>query len=294
MKATKIMLAVLLAVVVGGLMILKPSHAEIFKWVDEKGTVHFTEDPATIPEKYREKVKARIMEETPMTPKQIIDIQPQGTDKQRIDTNMKIMPSSNYIYYPEEDPEYREMIKRLQKSVYYQQDIYYPGTQRIMHHAGEYNPTGAEAAEGLKRRIDDLVRNPEYSRNPDYRKRVKQIFESAFYEKDEYYSRSQSVIHRKGEIKPISRSNDVSPTRHVPDSTSPPGMEKIEPPYTRIFNPKTGHFMTKTPNGYFDYKTSQTWKDTGNGLFNPFTGERMNATGNGYIDPKSSQIWQKQ
>jgi len=31
------------------------SNAEIFKWVDEKGTVHFTDDPATIPEKYVDK-----------------------------------------------------------------------------------------------------------------------------------------------------------------------------------------------------------------------------------------------
>ena len=63
MKATRTMLTVLLAVVVGGLMILKQSHAEIFKWVDEKGTVHFTEDPATIPEKYREKTQSRSTEE---------------------------------------------------------------------------------------------------------------------------------------------------------------------------------------------------------------------------------------
>jgi hypothetical protein len=30
------------------------AHAqEIYKWVDEKGTVHLTEDPSTIPEKYK-------------------------------------------------------------------------------------------------------------------------------------------------------------------------------------------------------------------------------------------------
>ena len=37
--------------------------AEIYKWIDEKGTVHFTEDPATIPDKYRDKVKTRPTEE---------------------------------------------------------------------------------------------------------------------------------------------------------------------------------------------------------------------------------------
>ena len=33
--------------------------AEIYKWVDEKGTVHFTEDPGTIPDKHTEKNQSR-------------------------------------------------------------------------------------------------------------------------------------------------------------------------------------------------------------------------------------------
>jgi hypothetical protein len=43
------------------------AHAEVFKWVDEKGGVHFTEDPATIPEKYRERVQSRPTEEDSMS-----------------------------------------------------------------------------------------------------------------------------------------------------------------------------------------------------------------------------------
>ena len=38
------------------LLISQLSHAEIYKWVDEEGIVHFADDPATIPEKYREKM----------------------------------------------------------------------------------------------------------------------------------------------------------------------------------------------------------------------------------------------
>ncbi len=59
MQATRIILAGLLAVVVGGLIMFQPSHAEIYKWVDDNGTVHFTEDPSTIPEKYLGKTKIR-------------------------------------------------------------------------------------------------------------------------------------------------------------------------------------------------------------------------------------------
>jgi len=49
----------------GLLLFFTFANAEIYKWVDEKGTVHFTEDPSTIPEKYREKAKGRFTEEDP-------------------------------------------------------------------------------------------------------------------------------------------------------------------------------------------------------------------------------------
>lgn len=38
---------------------ISPSYADMYKWVDEKGTVHFTDDPSAIPEKYRENAETR-------------------------------------------------------------------------------------------------------------------------------------------------------------------------------------------------------------------------------------------
>jgi clan AA aspartic protease (TIGR02281 family) len=35
------------------------SHGEMYKWVDEKGTVHFTDDLSSIPEKYRQDAETR-------------------------------------------------------------------------------------------------------------------------------------------------------------------------------------------------------------------------------------------
>ncbi len=35
------------------------SYGEMYKWVDERGTVHFTDDLSTIPEKYREEAETR-------------------------------------------------------------------------------------------------------------------------------------------------------------------------------------------------------------------------------------------
>ena len=39
------------ALTIGLLMIPFLVYAEVYKWVDEKGTVHFTDDNSTIPEK---------------------------------------------------------------------------------------------------------------------------------------------------------------------------------------------------------------------------------------------------
>jgi len=41
--------------------------AEIYKWLDVKGTIHFTDDPATIPEKYWDETESRTTEEDHMT-----------------------------------------------------------------------------------------------------------------------------------------------------------------------------------------------------------------------------------
>ena len=51
-------------ILVVGLSFLLPNfvRAEIHKWVDEKGTVHFTVDPGTIPEKYTEKTQSTTTE----------------------------------------------------------------------------------------------------------------------------------------------------------------------------------------------------------------------------------------
>ena len=63
MRLMKTVMVILMTILFGLLFISQLSHAEIYKWVDEKGTVHFTEDPSTIPEKYREKTESRTTEE---------------------------------------------------------------------------------------------------------------------------------------------------------------------------------------------------------------------------------------
>jgi len=38
-------------------------HAEVYKWIDEKGTLHFTDDESTIPDKYRQQAEKVILPE---------------------------------------------------------------------------------------------------------------------------------------------------------------------------------------------------------------------------------------
>ncbi len=52
---------------IGALILLpvtSPSNAEeVYRWVDEKGTVHFSEDESSIPEKYRERTEKKSLPE---------------------------------------------------------------------------------------------------------------------------------------------------------------------------------------------------------------------------------------
>ena len=38
-------------------------HAEVYRWVDDRGTVHFTDDYSNIPSFYREQLKVEIRED---------------------------------------------------------------------------------------------------------------------------------------------------------------------------------------------------------------------------------------
>jgi len=54
----------------GLMMLVGSSNAEYYKWVDQKGNVHFTDDESSIPEEYRDKAKKQTTPEDSMTPEQ--------------------------------------------------------------------------------------------------------------------------------------------------------------------------------------------------------------------------------
>jgi len=55
--------ALIAAFFVGFLMIPFSTYAEVYKWIDDKGTVHFTDDYGNIPSTYRERFKVEIRED---------------------------------------------------------------------------------------------------------------------------------------------------------------------------------------------------------------------------------------
>jgi hypothetical protein len=55
-----------------------PSRAkEVYKWVDEKGTVHFSEDESSVPEKYRDQIEKKSVKEEAKPPGEKVKVKKQ-------------------------------------------------------------------------------------------------------------------------------------------------------------------------------------------------------------------------
>lgn len=69
MKVMSERIAMILSIIAFGMsLVFQIANAEIFKWVDDKGTAHFTEDPSMIPEKYRNHLERRSLPEDTSLP----------------------------------------------------------------------------------------------------------------------------------------------------------------------------------------------------------------------------------
>ncbi len=79
--SAKMRLAILLMMM---LVVLVPSsYGEMYKWVDEKGTVHFTDDLSSIPEKYRPDAETRKPAKETGTPQQRPQEKPRSSSSQK-------------------------------------------------------------------------------------------------------------------------------------------------------------------------------------------------------------------
>jgi len=71
-----------------------PQAQEIYKWVDEKGTVHYSEDPNAVPEKYKNKAEKKDIDEFPP----VLSYKPNVPQSD----NRTQGPKSYYDVHPEE------------------------------------------------------------------------------------------------------------------------------------------------------------------------------------------------
>ena len=69
-----------------------PGYGEMYKWVDEKGTTHFTDDISTIPERYRQDVEERKAPKETSSPemkeKPISSPTPKAAESEGIEVNL--------------------------------------------------------------------------------------------------------------------------------------------------------------------------------------------------------------
>lgn len=113
-------------VLIGVLVLLSmvcPSEAkEVYRWVDEKGTVHFSEDESRVPEKYREQIEKKSMPEEAETTKEKVKVKREDgkvgkgrvavKEKERIDKNRiegDVVESVKTVLFLWKDGKYNEL-----------------------------------------------------------------------------------------------------------------------------------------------------------------------------------------
>jgi len=265
------------------LFVSESSFAQIYKWVDEKGTVNFTDDPNKVPVKYRTKVDT--VDINPReSPPPTLSVRPEtkshnylkaSPDSPRKETTHSLSPSRGH-HDLSNDRDYQEMLKKIDKSQYYQRDYYKPRSGVPHARKGEINPAAEKAAQELKDNIDKLVRDPRWKTSSEYRDEVKKYFKGHFSEKDEYFSRTGTVVREAGEIK-VPRSETKSSGSVNPKASSqeilsqnPKHGEFLPRSGAGVINPRTGEYYPPSgPNAYINLRTGDIYPKSGSGAITP-------------------------
>jgi hypothetical protein len=101
-----------------------PAHAEIYKWVDEKGKVHFTNDPSLVPQ--TEDAKIKTFREIPPVKKPVLENDPSSEPTPSEETHADIGPPQKpkaskkkevtSKSLAEEKESYQELLKKSRES----------------------------------------------------------------------------------------------------------------------------------------------------------------------------------
>jgi chromosome segregation ATPase len=95
-------------------MIILPFVAggqEVYQWVDEKGTVHYTDDPALIPERYQDQVQKRTI------PKELVTSPPtQVSPEPQSDIERKDLLGRDEDWWRDKAMEWKQKLIQAQKN----------------------------------------------------------------------------------------------------------------------------------------------------------------------------------
>jgi hypothetical protein len=259
------------------------AHAEVFKWVDEKGGVHFTEDPATIPERYREKVENRTTEEdsagrtTATTGSQQLGFEGQYG---RVE-GMGKPPEPEYQRFDE-----RKLQAFLNKYCTYQQEVYESRSTAVKHRKGE---TITQLVPSFR---EAFMENPNY----DERGFSELVERYGTYQSDVYSPGSKtSIQHRKGDIIPervLSLFKQFTGQYQKPEKRRAvhEEEEKVVKPVSS--DDKKSKDYKEPISG--DFLPLENPKRSDSGVYNPRTGEYYPPSGrDGYINPRTGEFYPK-
>ncbi len=101
----------ILPIIIALLLLSSLAHSEVYKWQDEKGGMHFTDNPLSVPEKYREKVydqtRSEIQSRAPQVSTQVITQIPQNPTIVYPSVNQNIVNQANI----ERQQQFQEALK---------------------------------------------------------------------------------------------------------------------------------------------------------------------------------------
>ncbi len=129
------------------IFIAEISFGEVYKWVDEKGVVHFTDDMNQIPEKYRRTIEQRRVPEETKEPK------PEGESppKKKEDTYRDRLGRGEE-YWKGRVEEWKKKLQTLQESVENLRLKYNELTEK-------FNTSKSSAERGTIRNERELIKN---------------------------------------------------------------------------------------------------------------------------------------
>jgi chromosome segregation ATPase len=89
---------------------------QIYQWVDEKGTVHFTDDISLVPEKYQDQIKEKKIPKEPASPPPVTSTRDKALKEPQEATERKDILGRGEDWWRDKAREWKEKLTKSQKN----------------------------------------------------------------------------------------------------------------------------------------------------------------------------------